>query len=180
MARQSNYKSPDRNILLELHEKRRSEFLENIGYENMRNMNVISKDNNQYLYPLHRIYMQKIQNMENGVFIADIKGIYVPIENGGYGVVHVERIPLGKPAVYGLTDISHSAYIEVNGQIIIYVGVKRTEKFGFLPINDNSHIKPILSLSFPNPQRLLMVKEGTKLIEYQQDNSDEEYGEYES
>jgi hypothetical protein len=109
-----------------------------------------------------------------------MKGIYTPIDQGGYGVIHVERLPLGKPAVYALTDLSKPAYIKEGNQIIIYIGVTITPLYGYRPISDNAQIKPVLGLSFPTPMRMLMSREGIRLEEDDREEAEEELGEYEN
>lgn len=150
----------------------------NIGFDDIPEINEISREANQYLYPLHLVYTDKIQDFTDGIFIADTKGIYVPIETGGYGVVHVERIPLGKPAVYGITDLTKSARIQVGNQTIIYVGLDNN-RYGYIPSTEDSYIKPVLGLSFSQTHRLLMVKEGVK-IEDQDDEEEEELEDWEN
>lgn len=152
---------------------RKELFLENICVHNMHGLISISRTENPYLYPLHTIYLSKMSEYGEGIFIADVKGIYTPIDHGGYGVVHVERLPLSKPGVYALTDLCKSVYISIGSQTIIYVGVIKTE-YGYMPISNDSYIKPVSGLTFSNPSRLLTTRNGLVVVDDKTDEEEEE------
>lgn len=149
------------------HEGSTDTFNENINYDDMVNLGSITVEHNPYLYPIHTIYLEKLSVFESGIFVADSKGIYTPIENGMFGIVHVQKIPLIKDATYGIVDLGGKqrqesaaeatertstirGYLVDNEKTIIYCGlvdVSRGNRTSFMLVPDRSFIKPISSLS---------------------------------
>lgn len=118
----------------------------------------ISQTENQYLYPFFLTFVEQMSVYTSGVFILDARAIYTPIEAGYYGIVHVERLPVVKPPIYGLTDLTDCAIMYASDRILIFQGVFDTP-YGYKFIHEDFHIKPITGLSFSSPKMMVAVDE---------------------
>ena len=147
----------------------------------------ISQTENQYLYPFFLAFKNQINTYTSGVFILDARAIYTPIEAGYYGVVHVERLPVVKPPVYGLTDLTDCAIMydvswpgqcaggpPTGDRTIIFQGVFSTP-YGYKFIHEDFHIKPITGLSFASPRMMVAVDETTTQRAAPKDDDEEDF-----
>jgi hypothetical protein len=137
-------------------------FLININIAQMEEITMISQAVNPFLYPQYLEDLDMISIFSDGVFLSDPKGIYTPIETARFGIFHLERIPITTQSVYAITEISKCAYIRVENKILIYKGVFKG-KCGYMFISDDSYIKPITSISFSKPNRLVICAPGSSI-----------------
>jgi len=133
----------------------------------------ISQSENQYLYPFFLRFRDQMSLYTSGVFILDARAIYTPIESGYYGIVHVERLPIVKPPVYGLTDLTDCAIMYDGERILIFQGVFNTP-FGYKFMHEDFQIKPITGLSFASPRIMVAVDETIVQREPPKEDDDEE------
>jgi hypothetical protein len=136
-------------------------FKRNIEIDRMSRIASVTTTINAYLYPHYLKFKELTSDCKIGVFILDARGIYTPIETGDYGVIHVERLPIVKPAVYGITDLSNSAVLTEDRATIIFQGVIFTEKFGWKFINEGFQVKPIAGFTPSNTKRLILTRSTT-------------------
>jgi hypothetical protein len=126
-------------------------------------------------------FKDMMKDYTTGVFIMDARGVYTPIENGQCGVVHVERLPIVKPAVYALTDLSNCAVLWEDNRIIIFQGVFEMKEYGWKFIDDSFQIKPFAGFTPTLGRRMiLMTDETMQEVQPPQQQDEPEYDEYES
>jgi hypothetical protein len=53
--------SEDRTIVRVAYKARKQKFMDNIGFDDIPEINEISTKANQFLYPIHEVYKQKIE-----------------------------------------------------------------------------------------------------------------------
>lgn len=107
--------------------------------------NVMEK--HPFLFPYIRAILNLIKRYEFGIFFMDPKGIYTPIEEGFFGVIHLARLPRKQDDVFCLTDLRDCAKYDHKGRIIILQGVFRTRDYGYKFISDDFFITPVLGVS---------------------------------
>jgi hypothetical protein len=133
----------------------------------------VSANNNQYLYPYYLSFKEMMKDYTVGIFILDARGVYTPIEDGRCGVVHVERLPIVKPAVYALTDMSSCAVMREGERIIIFQGVYQTRSYGWKFIDDSFQIKPFAGFTPSTVKRMVLTSGGSERADEQTQDSDE-------
>jgi hypothetical protein len=129
-------------------------FLTNIGFSQLESIDAISPTQNPYLYPYYDLFLYKLSQYPDGVFLIDPKGIYTPVESGNFGVFHVERIPAMWSPVYALCDLKNCVVFQEKNRVLIFQGVMKTKDYGYRFISDDFFIKPISGLSFSHKARL--------------------------
>ena len=142
--------------------------------DNMAHLHEISQAENQYLYPFFLKFKDQMNAYTNGIFILDPRGIYTPIESGQYGIIHVERLPIVKPPVYGITDLSDCAIIHIGERTLIFQGVFNTP-YGYKFMDENFHIKPITGLSFASPRLMVGIDEVIAQREAPREDEEEDF-----
>ena len=101
----------------------------------------------------------------SGVFIIDPRGIYTPIDNGDCSIIHVERLPIVKSAVYGLTDLNKSVVLfdDRGERILIFQGVFQMEGYGWRFIDNSFQVKPIAGIATTTVRRMFHLRDGSEL-----------------
>jgi hypothetical protein len=145
-----------------LYNESRRRFMKETGMDSSPSTGPITSTNNAYLYPYYDKFKELTSDYKTGVFILDARGIYTPIELGNCGVVHVERIPIVKPAVYGLADLSNCAVLIDGKKTIIFQGVILLENYGWKFINENFQVIPIAGFAPKTTKRLILTDGSTK------------------
>lgn len=146
--------------------RNKNTFIHVVDLSSMDVIDKISTTDNPYLYPFYLNFKELMRDYTTGVFILDARGTYTPIENGRYGVVHVERLPIVKPAVYGITDLSKCAVLtereDDDERIIIFQGVAKMPGSGWRFIDESFQVKPIAGFSATAVKRMILMREGPK------------------
>jgi hypothetical protein len=128
------------------------------GVGEMPSIDAITTTMNAYLYPYYNNFKELASDYSVGVFILDARGIYTPIESGHWGIIHVERLPIVKPAVYGITDLTNCAVLNEEGRTIIFQGVTQVRTYGWRFIDESFQIKPISSFAPRTAKRLILMR----------------------
>lgn len=139
------------------YEQIKAAFMQFTGTDEMPRIDRISATENPYLYPYYHEFEYTMRQYTSGVFIIDPRGFYTPIEDGRCGVVHVERLPIVKTPVYGLTDLSDCALLEEGQRIIIFQGVFQVRVYGWRFIDESFQVKPIAGFTPVASRRLILV-----------------------
>lgn len=149
--------------------------------DSMAQLREISAAENQYLYPFFLRFKDQMKAYTNGIFVIDARGIYTPIEAGLYGIIHLEKLPVVKPPVYGITDlmdcaIFHTSATDPTGgeRILIFQGVFNTP-FGYKFVDEGFHIKPITGLSFAAPRLMVSIDEVASQKEGLREEDEEDF-----
>lgn len=105
--------------------------------------------NHPFLLPYYLLLKNMMREYKGGLYVIDPKGIYLPIEEGLFGVCHLVRIPRRKQNIYALTDFRNSAvYRDPTNPLltVIFQGVRETISHGFRFIDDTFFIIPISAM----------------------------------
>lgn len=140
---------------------------------NERKINSVTRDSNPYLWPYYRQIEQYTNIYTLGIFIIDTKGVYVPIEEGHCGVVHVTRLPL-QEFVFGLTDLYEAAYMMKEESIFIFQGVIATANTGWKFRDESFQIKPIAGISVQGYKLYVRTIEGEVKLEQKKEEESED------
>jgi len=140
---------------------------------NERKIETVTRDTNPYLWPYYKQIEKYTRIYTLGIFIIDTKGVYVPVEEGHCGVVHVTRLPL-QEFVFGLTDLFEAAYMRKEESIFIFQGVIDTANTGWKFRDESFQIKPIAGISIQAYKLYIRTIEGEIKLEQKKEEESED------